>query len=106
MVFTTAQVTELIFAVTNIAVVVYWRWKFKSIQGNDMLIRTLKDQVEAKDVVIDNLERAKSQYKLQYDNQFMKSQKLQTELDTYHKFHEHSPLIKVEKLVTEKLALK
>ncbi len=89
---------ELVLSLANIGVVVYWRYKFKSIQGGDTIIRTLREQLLAKDCIISNLERAKSNYKMQYDHLLNKYKQAKGELATYYRFNKHKPPAGVDNL--------
>jgi len=93
-----SKFAELVLAMANIGVVVYWRFKFKNIQGNDALIKTLREQLEAKDIIIKNIERAKSNYKLQYDHLLNKYKGTKGELETYYRFYGHKPPTGVDNL--------
>lgn len=78
-------------------------WSIRTTQAKSSFVKSLTDtitaqteEIKAKNQAIEDLMRSKNSYKHQYLNLQSKVSQLQSELKTYHKFHEHKPLIEVK----------
>lgn len=84
-----AEVVLPLLNIANTLTNLFWSMKLKSIQGNKEILSSLKEANDEKDQVIKELQRKKNQYKMQYTQQLVLNEKLQGELKTYKKFHNH-----------------
>lgn len=84
------EIIGTVSLVTFTSMNAYWTWRRERINNKDDIIRDLQIQLKIMDGRLNTMVERKKELKHQYENQVAINKRLEGEIATYRKLHNHS----------------